>query len=146
MSTSYGIDDFEYPDEAGYPDGKGSLSETGPDVVADVGDESSDSPAIDFYVVDAESESRYEAVSGDTLLGGITYAIQGNVVTLITTWVFPEFRQQGVATALIRKVLDRLRSQGRMADVRCPAIESVIERNPAYRDLLVPGWVGRGTK
>jgi predicted GNAT family acetyltransferase len=133
-----GGDAFEYPDEAGYPDGKGFLSETESGVVADVGDEIPDPPGIDLYVVDDESEKRYEAVSGDTLLGSLTYTAHGDVVGLLTTEVFPEFRHQGVASALIRQVLDRLRSEGRLVDVRCAAVDAFIERHPEYRDLVVP--------
>lgn len=129
--------DFEYPDEAGYPDGKGFLDETEPGVVADAGEDAREAPGIDFYIVDADSGHRYEAISGDTLLGGITYRTHGDLVELVSTVVFPEFRHQGVATELIRRVLDRLRAEDRRVVNDCPAIESFVERHPEYRELIV---------
>lgn len=123
----------EYPDEAGYPDGAGFLSEDQHALVDEVGAPQPDQPGIDFYIVDNESTSTYEAISGDTLLGGITYERQGDTVTLLATSVYPEFRHQGVSSALIRRVLDQLRSQGERIVPACPVVRAFIRNHPEYQ-------------
>ncbi|GAA4136745.1 GNAT family N-acetyltransferase [Leifsonia shinshuensis] len=121
----------EYPDEAGYPDGRGFLSEDQRELVREV--DSTHQLGIDFYVVNNADTHTYEAISGDTLIGGITYAEQGDAITLLSTNVFPEYRNQGVASELIKRVLDELRSDGRYYLVQCPTIRAYIERHPEYR-------------
>lgn len=122
---------FEYPDEAGYPDGQGFLSEDQVALAGEVAD--THQLGIDFYTVDNEAAQTFEAISGDTLIGGITYAASGDAITLLSTDVFPEFRNQGVASELIRRVLDELRSAGRTYTARCPVVRAFIERHPEYR-------------
>ncbi|WP_431220043.1 GNAT family N-acetyltransferase [Leifsonia xyli] len=127
---------FEYPDEAGYPDGTGTLTETQQVLVDEVKTTGAAEPGIEFFVTDDPETKTYEAVSGDTLVGGITYARHGDVVTLIATSVYPEFRGQGVATALIRRVLDRIRADGLRVKVQCPIVTTFIREHGEYGDLL----------
>ncbi|WP_285114166.1 GNAT family N-acetyltransferase [Leifsonia sp. fls2-241-R2A-40a] len=127
---------FEYPDEAGYPDGTGTLSETQQVLVDEVKTTGEAQPGIDFFVVENPETKTYDAVSGDTLVGGITYERQGDVITLIATSVFPEFRGQGVATALIRRVLDTIRSEGLLVKVQCPIVKTFIDAHDEYATLL----------
>ena len=129
-------DTFEYPDEAGYPDGTGTLSETQKVLIDEVKAAAPAQPGIDFFVVENEETRTYDAVSGDTLVGGITYDRRGDVVTLIATSVFPEFRGQGVATELIRRVLDTIRDEGLLLKVQCPIVKTFIERHDEYAGLV----------
>jgi predicted GNAT family acetyltransferase len=55
---------------------------------------------------------------------------------LLATSVFPEFRKQGIATELIRRVLDDVRAQGRTVTIMCPIVRTFIEHNPEYADLI----------
>ncbi|MEV8212873.1 GNAT family N-acetyltransferase [Leifsonia sp. NPDC077715] len=130
---------FEYPDEAGYPDGTGTLSETQRTLIAEVDAATPLSPGIDFYVVDDAETRTYEAVSGDTLIGGITYARHDDVVTLIATSVYPEFRGQGVATALIERVLEIIRASNQRIRIHCPIVRTFVEQHDQYRSLVVTG-------
>jgi len=127
---------FEYPDEAGYPDGTGTLTESQRQLVAEVRAADRVQPGINFFVVDNEDAHRFEAVSGDTLVGQITYRRTGDVVTLVHTSVFPEFQGQGVATALVRQVLDSLRSDGLKVGVECPVVKTFVETHPEYEELV----------
>lgn len=69
--------DFEYLDQAGYPDGKGILSQDQTvliqEVIADA-----HAPAFDFIVVNDEKTGTYEAIVGDTEIAGLTYNVAGN--------------------------------------------------------------------
>jgi predicted GNAT family acetyltransferase len=57
-------------------------------------------------------------------------------VTLIATSVYPEFRHQGVASELIRRVLDMIRPDGKRVVVGCPVVRAFVEEHPEYRELV----------
>ncbi|WP_431218863.1 GNAT family N-acetyltransferase [Leifsonia xyli] len=130
---------FKYPDEAGYPDGTGSLSETQQSLVDEVSSAIPLRPGIEFFVIDNQDAQTYDAVSGDTLIGGITYERHDDIVTLIATSVYPEFRQQGVATALIGRVLDIIQANEQRVRIQCPIVTTYIRQHGQYRSLVVRG-------
>jgi len=127
---------FEYPDEAGYPDGTGFLSEDQKTLIDQVTDAGQDSSDIPFSVVEDTAAGAYRAVTGDTAVGEITFTTDGDRVTLVSTRVLDEFTQHGVATELIRRVLDLIADQGRTVTIRCPIVRTFIDRNPQYEALV----------
>ena len=127
---------FEYPDEAGYPDGTGTLSQDQVVLIDEVVD-APHAPALDFFVVNNQEAGVYEAIVGDREIAGMPYNLAGeDRLVLLATSVFPEFRNQGVATELIRRVLDDVRAQGKKVTIMCPIVRTFIERNPEYADLV----------
>jgi predicted GNAT family acetyltransferase len=134
--------DFEYPDEAGYPDGVGTLTQ---DQVVLIDEVTADdhSATINFYVDNDDATSTYEAIAGDTVIGGLTYnVVSENRRVLVAAAVFPEYRGQGVATELIRRVLDDVRTRGITVTILCPIVWTFIDRNPEYADLVDPAVPG----
>ena len=134
--------DFEYPDEAGYPDGVGTLTQ---DQVVLIDEVAADdhSLGIDLFVTDNDAISTYEAISGDTVIGGLTYNVAtDDRLVLVAAAVFPEYRGQGVATELIRRVLEDVRSRGKTVTILCPIVWAFIDRNPGYADLVDPDLPG----
>jgi predicted GNAT family acetyltransferase len=108
-----------------------------------IDDASDNPPAPAFDVVNDEKTGVYEAKAGDTEVAGLTYkAASENQLVLLATSVFPEFRNQGIATELIRRVLDDVRAQGKTVTITCPIVRTFIERNPAYADLIDPEHPG----
>ena len=85
-----------------------------------------------------EEESRFEAFGGGQLLGYIDYEIDGNVIDLPHTLVFPEFEGQGVGSALTKQSLDMIRGMEGDLKVKptCPFIDVYIRRHKEYQDLL----------
>jgi predicted GNAT family acetyltransferase len=133
---------FEYPDEAGYPDGKGTLSQDQAVLIGEVIDDPH-APAFDFYVVNDEKTGIYKAIVGDTEIAGLPYDVASDDrLVLLAASVFPEFRKQGIATELIRRVLDDVRTQGKTVTVMCPIVRTFIEHNPEYADLIDPKHPG----
>jgi predicted GNAT family acetyltransferase len=133
--------DFEYPDEAGYPDGVGTLTQDQVVLIDEVKDDHS--PTINFFVSRNEPIETYEAISGDTVIGGLTYNVaEDNRIVLVAAAVFPEYRGQGVATELIRRVLDDIRDRGNTVTILCPIVWAFIDRNPEYNDLVDPALPG----
>lgn len=132
---------FEYPDEAGYPDGTGILSQDQVALMADVLDPHA--PAFDFTMVNDRAAGIYEAIVGDREIAGMPYTVAGDDrVVLLATSVYPEFRKQGIATELIRRALDDLRAHGKTATVMCPIVRVFIEHNPEYADIVNPEHPG----
>jgi predicted GNAT family acetyltransferase len=132
----------EYPDEAGYPDGKGTLSQDQVVLIDEVV-EHPDRPPFDLTLVNDEESGVYEAIVGDREIAALTYdVVGGDRLVLVATSVFPEFRKQGVATDLIRRVLDDVRSQGKTVTIMCPIVRTFIEHNPDYADLVDPEHPG----
>lgn len=126
---------FEYPDEAGYPDGVGTLSQDQVVLIKEVLDPHG--PAIDFTVVNDQESGAYEAIVGDREIAGLTYTVASDHrLVLQATSVYPEFRKQGIATELIRRVLDDVRTQGKTVTILCPIVRAFIERNSEYADLI----------
>lgn len=133
---------FGYPGGTGDPDGNGTVSQDQYVLIDEVIDDPR-GPAFDFAVVNDEKAGIYEAIVGDREIAGLPYNVAGeNRLVLLATSVFPEFREQGIATELIRRVLDDLRARGKTVTVMCPVVRTFIDRNPEYADLIDPEHPG----
>ncbi|NEN07787.1 GNAT family N-acetyltransferase [Diaminobutyricibacter tongyongensis] len=127
--------EFEYPDTAGYPDGTGALSQDQKILIDEVLDMDV-KPEFDFGLVDDVEHGVYVAFVGDTEIGGITYSLLGTRVVLLAASVYPEYRHQGVATEMIRRILEIIRSQNRTVTIICPIVRTFIDSHPQYEDLV----------
>jgi predicted GNAT family acetyltransferase len=86
-------------------------------------------------ITDNVAERRYEARLGGELAGWVEYGrVQGRIVALHTE-VPPEFGGRGIASALVRRVLDDARAAGEKVTPRCPFFEAHFERHPEDADL-----------
>jgi predicted GNAT family acetyltransferase len=132
----------EHPDETGHSDGKGTVSKDQALLIDEVLD-GPHAPALDFTVVNDEKTGTYWAMVGDREIAGLPYQVAGDDrLVLLATSVFPEFRKQGVATELIRRVLDDVRAQGKTVTVTCPVVHTFIGRNHEYAHLVDPRYPG----
>lgn len=84
----------------------------------------------------------YEATLDGAAAAGVVYARTGRRVTLLATSVFPRFRGQGIAAALLTKVLDGIREHGDTITVTCPFTAQFLDSHPDYADLLDPHLPG----
>lgn len=84
-----------------------------------------------------EEESRFEAFGGGNLLGYIDYKIDGKVMEMPHTLVFPEYEGQGVGSALARQSLDMVRKIDSELRIKptCPFIDVWMKRHKDYEDL-----------
>ena len=84
---------------------------------------------------DNTARNRYEmAVDGETAY--VTYARQGDHITLIHTEVPAALGGRGIGSTLARSVLDDIRRRGLRVTPECEFIASFIQRHPDYADLL----------
>lgn len=94
--------------------------------------------AYDIDVVRDDANLKYDAVLNDHAIGQLayTYVSGGKRIALLGTSVSAAYRQRGVATEFISRVLDDVRLSGRTVTVICPVIRSFIDKSPQYEDLV----------
>lgn len=143
MTTSGGPGGFEYPDAAGYPDGRGVLDEGTTELVDEVTasavrgvDEPSADSDVEIAVRRLDDRGVFSATIDGREVASLRYAAEGDRIVALTTTVLPQFRGRGIATALIADSLDDIRDDGLRLVVRCPVVAAFIDTNRQYADLV----------
>jgi predicted GNAT family acetyltransferase len=92
-------------------------------------------------IVDVPEANRYEARVGDAVAGWVDYRRVRDRLVALHTEVEPAFGGRGIASALVRRVIDDARAAGVSITPRCPFFVSHFERHPEDRDIvaLPPG-------
>jgi predicted GNAT family acetyltransferase len=137
---------FEYPDQAGYPDGFGFLDEGSRAVISELGamaaleaSLTSAARAGSDYELDLSDDAeygKYVAYLNQDEIGALSYRHVGGRVVLLSLFVDDAFRGHGVATELIEYVLESVRRSGRRITIICPVVRTFIDRNPEYEALV----------
>ncbi len=72
--------------------------------------------------------------------GGVTafmkYRLNGGVLTLDHTETPVEARGRGIASRLVKAVLDEARRRGLKIVPRCPFVSAYLTKHPEFRDLV----------
>ncbi len=72
--------------------------------------------------------------------GGVTafmkYRLNGGVLTLDHTETPVEARGRGIASRLVKAVLDEARRRGLKIVPRCPFVSAYLAKHPEFRDLV----------
>lgn len=89
-------------------------------------------------IVDVPEARRYEARIGDELVGWVDYGRVRTRLVALHTEVPPEFGGRGIASALVRRVLDDARAAGLTVTPRCPFFKTHFRRHPEDAELLAP--------
>jgi hypothetical protein len=87
-------------------------------------------------IKDNTEKRRVETWVDDQRAGFVEYHDYQKTRAFLHTEVDPAFEGRGVASELIRHVLDEARSSGRHVLPYCPFVRSFIERHPEYLDLV----------
>lgn len=82
-------------------------------------------------------ESRFEIFVDGERAGFATYEV-GNLGVIVVphTEVDDKFQGRGVASDLVRGVLDDIRKEGYQVQPDCPYVQSWIGKHPEYGDLV----------
>lgn len=64
------------------------------------------------------------------------YRLRGDTITFTHTYVPPELRGGGIATALVRGALDCVRAQGLKVVPACSFVAKYMREHPETQDLL----------
>jgi predicted GNAT family acetyltransferase len=138
--------DFEFPDEAGYPDGVGTLDQGTRVLVQEVaaGAPHVDVPWSDYelQLLDEDRHSRYAAYVDGEEAASLPYRRFGDRLVLLDTTVRKDLRGQGVATEFIARVLDDVRNHGLTVTLYCPVVRAFVDRYPQYADIVDPARPG----
>jgi predicted GNAT family acetyltransferase len=134
---------LEFPDEAGYPDGVGTLTQTQTALIGEVQTDSRDEGSfsdLPFYLINDPVTKSWNAIVGDEQVGDITYTVKddGRRIVIVSTFVAPEYRGRGVASELIRCVLTEIRAQGKTITIECPIVRTFIDKYPDFSDVVDP--------
>jgi predicted GNAT family acetyltransferase len=90
-----------------------------------------------------EPEHRYEITTEGELAGFVTYRDHGGTRTLLHTEIDPAFEGRGLASRLIRAVLDDLREKGLGLLPVCPFVRAFLDKQPEYVALVPPAQRAR---
>jgi predicted GNAT family acetyltransferase len=89
-------------------------------------------------VVENDELRRYELLEAGTTVGTLDFRVLGPRRVLGHTEVTPDQRGRGLATALIKAVLDDLIAEKVRITNYCPAVERFLQSHPAYLTALDP--------
>jgi hypothetical protein len=87
-------------------------------------------------IVDSPDANRYEARIGDVVAGWVDYRRVRDRLVALHTEVDPAFGGRGIASALVRRVIDDARAAGLSITPRCPFFVTHFERHPEDRDIV----------
>jgi len=90
----------------------------------------------DLVITDNTEARRYEARLGGQLAGWVDYGRVATRLVALHTEVLPEFGGRGIASALVRRVLDDARAAGQTITPRCPFFVTHFQRHPEDADLV----------
>jgi len=88
-------------------------------------------------VRDDPTRHRYELTEDGTVVGFVSYRIDGGVIDLVHTEVDPEHGGRGLAGLLVAAALDDARRRGLSVLPHCPYVRRYIDEHAAeYLDLV----------
>jgi predicted GNAT family acetyltransferase len=91
---------------------------------------------MELRVSENTERNRFEVFADGELAGFVTYTVRDGQMSLPHTETFPRFQHQGLASTLIRNVLDIARDRGMQVLPLCGFVAWFIDRNPQYVDLV----------
>jgi len=84
---------------------------------------------------DNTARSRFE-LDADGVTVFMNYRLTGDVISLDHTETPVRARGRGLASQLVKGVLDEVRSRGLKVVPRCPFVRAYVDRHPEQRDLV----------
>ncbi|MGC3862182.1 GNAT family N-acetyltransferase [Micromonospora chersina] len=98
-------------------------------------------------LIDSTAHGRFELFRDGELVGWLYYTrLRRNRYALRHTEVEPSHQHQGVAGAMVRRVLDEVRAREGTITAICPFVVDYLSRTTAYADLIDarhPGYADR---
>jgi predicted GNAT family acetyltransferase len=82
--------------------------------------------------------SRFEAMSGEEVVGYLSYETIGGTVDLQHTVVDPAHRHKGIGVALVEEALRQIRAEKLRVRATCSFVADYIEQHPEHQSLLEP--------
>ena len=86
-------------------------------------------------LVDNTEEMRYEFDLGDDK-AFIEYVLGSEAIVLTHTEVPPRYAGRGIASELVKSVLEKIRDKELKLVPQCPFIATYIDRHPEWREMV----------
>jgi uncharacterized protein len=95
-----------------------------------------DPVSTDVDLRDNPEKRQFEAYVDDELAGFSAYELTDGGIMIMHTEVDDAFEGQGVGSAMVRQLLDRIRADGELkVTVLCPFVNAWLRRHPDYQEL-----------
>ena len=92
--------------------------------------------SVDVEVRDNPEKRQFEAYVEGRLAGFSAYDLTDDGIMILHTEVDDAYEGQGVGSAMVRQMLDRLRADGGLkVTVLCPFVNAWLRRHPDYQEL-----------
>ncbi|MDQ2750046.1 MAG: N-acetyltransferase [Actinomycetota bacterium] len=91
---------------------------------------------METTITESPERHRYEIYVDGELAGFTMFTLDGDVAIMPHTKILPEYRQHGLASALIGDALDDLRERQVTVVPRCPFVRKFIDEHPEYQDIV----------
>ena len=92
--------------------------------------------SVDVEVRDNPEKRQFEAYVEGRLAGFSAYDLTDDGIMILHTEVDDAYEGQGVGSAMVRQMLDRLRADGDLkVTVLCPFVNAWLRRHPDYQEL-----------
>lgn len=95
-----------------------------------------ESPETDIVVRKDDASRLYEALIGGRVGGSLAFETTGGKISLTHSYVDPELRHRGIASALAHFALDDLKRTGQRAGVYCGFVADYVDNHPEWRDVV----------
>jgi predicted GNAT family acetyltransferase len=91
----------------------------------------------DVEVRDNPAQQQFEAYVDGKPAGFSQYELEDGAITIMHTEVDDAYEGHGVGSALVRRMLDRIRADGELEIVViCPFVNAWLRRHPDYQELI----------
>lgn len=99
-------------------------------------------PQEHIQVVEHPAERYYELQVDGSFAGLLVYELSGTRRVFTHTFIEAGYRGRGLATKLIRDVLDDVRAKHATITNFCPVVDRFITSNPEYEVVIDPAHPG----
>lgn len=82
------------------------------------------------------ARGRYALRLDDDSEADLTYTMDGERMVIGRTFTPPEHRNKGIAIKLVERAVEDARTRGWRITPACPYVRIVIDRTPAFQDVL----------
>ena len=89
-------------------------------------------------VVDNETESRYELLDGERIIGFAEYKLTPERILFTYIDINPDIQGRGLGGRLTEAALQDCRARGLKVAARCPFIVDYLKEHSEYDDIAVP--------
>ena len=94
---------------------------------------------MDVFVSENKEKKRFE-VTLDGKVAVIEYIRAEDKMYLTHTEVPNEFEGKGIASKMVKQVLQKIKDEGLKLVPLCPFIASYIKRHPEWKEILAKGY------